>query len=258
MTLSNLVATSALLGLTIVGAHAGSADTAATAADGPAAGGSDYAPAGGGRQGRGNAVFLQQQRPPGDPAVIERGRTLYSVTCSACHGVDARGGQLGGPNLLRSQLVLADQDGEAIIPVIQGGPPGQGHAADAGQRGRRQGARDVPAQPARGRGEARIAAACRHAATGCGRRGCGSRSNVLCGEVHELSFGDGRPPGHCWTSPRREDAAESLGIRRRRGRGAAAGEAEAGGRARRRSPSPSRRRRERRPKVSFVASTTSS
>jgi cytochrome c oxidase cbb3-type subunit III len=80
----------------------------------------------GGQQGRGNAVFLQQQRPPGDPAVIERGRTLYSVTCTSCHGADARGGQLGGPNLLRSQLVLADQDGEAIVPVIQSGRPDKG------------------------------------------------------------------------------------------------------------------------------------
>ena len=80
----------------------------------------------GGQQGRGNAVFPQQQRPPGDPAAIERGRTLYSVTCTSCHGADARGGQLGGPNLLRSQLVLADQDGEAIVPVIQSGRPDKG------------------------------------------------------------------------------------------------------------------------------------
>ena len=58
--------------------------------------------------------------------MIERGRSIYSVTCSACHGADARGGQLGGPNLLRSQLVLADQDGEAIIPVIQKGRPDKG------------------------------------------------------------------------------------------------------------------------------------
>jgi cytochrome c oxidase cbb3-type subunit III len=92
---------------------------------------------GGGRQGRGQGVFPAQQRPPGDPAVIERGRTLYSVTCSSCHGVDARGGQLGGPNLLRSQLVLLDQDGEAIVPVIQNGRPDKGmppmplNAADA-------------------------------------------------------------------------------------------------------------------------------
>ena len=91
----------------------------------------------GGQQGRGNAVFPAQQRPPGDPAVIERGRTLYSVTCTSCHGADARGGQLGGPNLLRSQLVLADQDGEAIVPVIQSGRPDKGmppmplNAADA-------------------------------------------------------------------------------------------------------------------------------
>jgi cytochrome c oxidase cbb3-type subunit 3 len=38
--------------------------------------------------------------------------------------VDARGGQLGGPNLLRSQLVLNDQDGELIAPVVKNGRPG--------------------------------------------------------------------------------------------------------------------------------------
>jgi cytochrome c oxidase cbb3-type subunit 3 len=81
------------------------------------------APPGGGRgQGRGGRppVFPAQQRPPGDPALIERGKTIYSVTCSACHGVDLRGGQLGGPNLLRSQLVLNDQQGELILPVVKG------------------------------------------------------------------------------------------------------------------------------------------
>jgi cytochrome c oxidase cbb3-type subunit 3 len=78
-----------------------------------------------GGQGRG-AVYPAQQRPPGDPAAIERGRSIYSVTCSACHGVDARGGQLGGPNLLRSQLVLADNSGELIVPVIQKGRPEKG------------------------------------------------------------------------------------------------------------------------------------
>jgi cytochrome c oxidase cbb3-type subunit 3 len=45
---------------------------------------------------------------------------VYSGVCSACHGVDARGGQLGGPNLLRSQLVLNDQAGELVGPVIHG------------------------------------------------------------------------------------------------------------------------------------------
>jgi cytochrome c oxidase cbb3-type subunit 3 len=68
--------------------------------------------------------FPAQQRSKADPAVVSRGRGLYSGACSACHGVDARGGQLGGPNLLRSQLVLNDSEGELILPVVQNGRPG--------------------------------------------------------------------------------------------------------------------------------------
>lgn len=51
---------------------------------------------------------------------IERGGKVYSVTCRACHGADLRGGDIGGPNLLRSQVALSDRDGELIMPVIQG------------------------------------------------------------------------------------------------------------------------------------------
>ena len=72
-------------------------------------------------QGRGRGEFPAQQRPAGDPAVIERGKTLYGVTCSFCHGPDLRGGQLNGPNLLRSELVLSDQNGELILPIVRGG-----------------------------------------------------------------------------------------------------------------------------------------
>lgn len=72
----------------------------------------------------GGESFPAQQRPPADPAQVERGRTLYGLSCSACHGADARGGQLGGPNLLRSPLVLNDQRGELIQPVVQQGRPG--------------------------------------------------------------------------------------------------------------------------------------
>lgn len=64
------------------------------------------------------------QRPPADPVVLERGKMLYSVNCAFCHGVDARGGDGGGPNLLRSQLVLSDQHGELIAEVVQNGRPG--------------------------------------------------------------------------------------------------------------------------------------
>ena len=61
------------------------------------------------------------QRPPGDPEMIERGQALYGLHCRACHGIDLRGGDLGGPNLLRSQLVLRDREGELIWPVIRDG-----------------------------------------------------------------------------------------------------------------------------------------
>ncbi len=72
-------------------------------------------------RGRGQATFPAQQRPPGDPEAIKRGNGLYGVYCRACHGTDLRGGDQGGPNLLRSQLVLNDQDGELILPVVQQG-----------------------------------------------------------------------------------------------------------------------------------------
>ena len=68
--------------------------------------------------------FPAHQRPPASPELLERGKAQYAGICSACHGADARGGQLGGPNLLRSQLVLDDKDGELIVPVVQNGRPG--------------------------------------------------------------------------------------------------------------------------------------
>jgi mono/diheme cytochrome c family protein len=65
-------------------------------------------------QGGARPPFPAQQRPPGDPAVIARGNGLYGVYCRACHGADLRGGDQGGPNLLRSPVVLNDQAGELI------------------------------------------------------------------------------------------------------------------------------------------------
>jgi cytochrome c oxidase cbb3-type subunit 3 len=59
-------------------------------------------------------------RPPADPAALERGKAIYGVQCNFCHGSDARGGE-GGPNLLRSELVLNDLNGEKIAPVVQNG-----------------------------------------------------------------------------------------------------------------------------------------
>ncbi|HEV8041676.1 MAG TPA: c-type cytochrome [Bryobacteraceae bacterium] len=70
-----------------------------------------------------------QKRPPGDPAQIARGKTLYGISCTSCHGADLRGGDLGGPNLLRSQVALSDQDGELIVPIIQGARQNSGMPA---------------------------------------------------------------------------------------------------------------------------------
>jgi cytochrome c oxidase cbb3-type subunit 3 len=72
-------------------------------------------------RGRGRGTFPAQQRPPGDPEQVKKGNGLYGVYCRACHGPDLRGGDQGGPNLLRSQVVLNDQNGELIIPIVQGG-----------------------------------------------------------------------------------------------------------------------------------------
>jgi cytochrome c oxidase cbb3-type subunit 3 len=69
---------------------------------------------------RGGGFVPGQQRPPGDPAQIARGKTLYGISCTGCHGADLRGGDIGGPNLLRSQVALSDRNGESIIPIIQG------------------------------------------------------------------------------------------------------------------------------------------
>src|SRR5438094_632249 len=93
------------------------------AAQAPA--GQPQAPAGGRGRGGTAAPGRGQQAPPIDPAVLERGRGLYSVSCASCHGSEARGGETG-PNLLRSPFVLDDRDGETLLPIIRSGRPDRG------------------------------------------------------------------------------------------------------------------------------------
>jgi cytochrome c oxidase cbb3-type subunit III len=73
------------------------------------------------RAARLQATFPAQQRPPQEPARIALGEGIYGVNCRACHGQDLRGGDMGGPNLLRSDLVLRDQEGELIGAVVREG-----------------------------------------------------------------------------------------------------------------------------------------
>jgi cytochrome c oxidase cbb3-type subunit 3 len=70
-----------------------------------------------------------QKRPPGDPVQIAHGKVLFGIDCRGCHGPDLRGGDLGGPNLLRSQVALSDQNGELIVPIIRGSRQNMGMPA---------------------------------------------------------------------------------------------------------------------------------
>jgi cytochrome c oxidase cbb3-type subunit III len=74
----------------------------------------------GGRGAAPGPRFPAQLRPPDDPAQVERGKQVYSVACRACHGPDLRGGDMGGPNLLRSPVMLNDVSGELLLPIVRG------------------------------------------------------------------------------------------------------------------------------------------
>jgi cytochrome c oxidase cbb3-type subunit III len=63
-----------------------------------------------------------------DPKLVEDGKSLFSVKCAFCHGSDARGGE-GGPNLWHSQIVLNDQNGDLIRPLVRTGRVPQGMPA---------------------------------------------------------------------------------------------------------------------------------
>jgi mono/diheme cytochrome c family protein len=50
------------------------------------------------------------------------GEELFHQNCAFCHGRDAMGGETG-PDLTQSKLVLSDEKGEKIIPVVREGRP---------------------------------------------------------------------------------------------------------------------------------------
>ena len=221
----------ALLLVTAVAAAWGEERVAAGGGGEPAAGaGGEEQAAGGaaqaGGQPRRQGLYPALQRPPGDPELIARGRGIYGINCRACHGVDLRGGDLGGPNLLRSQLVLRDIEGELMGPVIRNGSTaadGSGMPpvplSDEDVRGgrrvhpRRAFHRDAPGRPPGGR------------AGGAGHpgRGRGGRRGLLRRAVRLVSFPGRRPAGHRLSHRRAEGAPEHLGARRLPDRSAAPG-----------------------------------
>lgn len=60
-----------------------------------------------------------------DPAAVERGGKVFATYCAGCHGAAAKGGP-GAPDLVRSLLVLDDEKGILIAPVIREGRPDKG------------------------------------------------------------------------------------------------------------------------------------
>jgi cytochrome c oxidase cbb3-type subunit 3 len=76
-----------------------------------------------GRGGGGTREFLGLGRQP-DADVAARGEKLYAAGCAFCHGADARGAE--APSLLRSDVVLHDDKGELLAPVLRDGRPDKG------------------------------------------------------------------------------------------------------------------------------------
>jgi cytochrome c oxidase cbb3-type subunit III len=75
----------------------------------------------------GTREFLGLGRLP-DPAAAARGKPLFATNCGFCHGANARGGDTG-PDLLRSSVVLDDNQGEEISPVVRTGRLARGMPA---------------------------------------------------------------------------------------------------------------------------------
>jgi len=61
-----------------------------------------------------------RSQPAQDPVATERGGRLFSSACAFCHGATARGGATG-PDLVRSEIVLDDEKGDLIRPLVRSG-----------------------------------------------------------------------------------------------------------------------------------------
>jgi cytochrome c oxidase cbb3-type subunit III len=76
-------------------------------------------------------ISTSAQYPPRPPtptpeqlAAEQRGKTIFQQNCTVCHGENLTGGR--GPDLIRSDLVRRDKDGDLIGPVVTQGRPDKG------------------------------------------------------------------------------------------------------------------------------------
>lgn len=75
-------------------------------------------------QGHQPGVPQPRQQPAEDPAAVQRGAALFKSSCGFCHGADATGGR--GPDLVRSPILVHDDHGTLLEPVIRNGRPDKG------------------------------------------------------------------------------------------------------------------------------------
>lgn len=59
---------------------------------------------------------------------LDSGKKIYTANCAFCHGGNAKGGE-SGPDLLRSVVVLHDENGEGLSAFIHVGRPDKGMPA---------------------------------------------------------------------------------------------------------------------------------
>jgi cytochrome c oxidase cbb3-type subunit 3 len=79
------------------------------------------------KENAGDAIAAMMGGAHIDKESAERGRKIFVPTCGFCHGNDAHG--KSGPDLVRSALVLHDDKGDVIGPVIRNGRPERGMPA---------------------------------------------------------------------------------------------------------------------------------
>jgi cytochrome c oxidase cbb3-type subunit 3 len=79
------------------------------------------------KENTGDAIAAMMGGAHIDKEAAERGRKIFVPTCGFCHGNDAHG--KSGPDLVRSALVLHDNKGDVISPVIRNGRPDRGMPA---------------------------------------------------------------------------------------------------------------------------------
>jgi len=72
------------------------------------------------------AQLISRPVPPSD--AVERGKKQFVILCGSCHGTDARGDD-NGPDLVRSEIVLDDEQGNLIGPLVRQGRPNDGMPA---------------------------------------------------------------------------------------------------------------------------------